>query len=173
MLKIKHLVATSLLVMSSVYAADGQVNFNGELHSDTCNITNAIGGNVNIILPNISANNFPSGSERAGQTAFDINLANCTDETGVSISFTGDANQVNANTGLFKNISQNNPATNIEVAVYDSTDTLVKAQGAASESVNIVSGNATIPMTVYYQATAAGVTAGSVIATGGINLVYR
>jgi len=174
MLKIKYLaVAASLLAVSSAYAADAQINFTGEIQSNTCDITNAAGGNVNVILPNISASNFSTGTEKAGQTAFDIILENCTDNTPVAVRFVGTSNQIDTASGLFKNISTEQPALNVGVAVYDSTGTLIKAAGNSSAQVNITAGTATIPLTAYYQATAPGVTAGKVAATGGIELVYN
>lgn len=177
MLKIKYLaVAASLMAVSSAYAADGQINFTGEIVANTCTIAN--GGNVDVTLPKISANHFTAGTERAGQTAFQIALSDCTPASGtVAVRFTGDGTQVDTITGLFKNNSKDAaPAENVAVAVYDSTDTLIKTAGNSSAAVNVATdGTASIPLTAWYQATTAGtpVTVGPVTATGGIELVYN
>jgi len=179
MLKVKYLAAVSLLAMAAANtatAADGTINFTGEIVANTCTIAN--NGNVTVALPKISANHFTAGTERAGQTAFNIALSDCTPAEGtVAVRFTGDATQIDTISGLFKNNSTDaTPAKNVAVAVYDSADTLIKTAGNSSAPVNVAAdGTASIPLTAWYQATTAGtpVTVGPVTATGGIELVYN
>lgn len=174
MLKIKYLAAASLMVISSANAADGVINFTGEIAANTCTIAN--NGNVTVALPKISANNFTGGTERAGQTAFTVVLSDCTPASGtVAVRFTGDSTQIDTISGLFKNNSTAPiPAENVAIAVYDSADTLIKTAANSSAAVNVAAdGTASIPLTAWYQATGTAVTIGPVSATGGIELVYN
>ncbi len=177
MLKLKYLaIATSLLAVSSVYAENAQIQFTGEIVSNTCTIgTN--NEDVVVALPKISVNNFNATTQRAGQTAFNIDLSDCTPATGtVAVRFTGTASQIDTTTGLFKNTSTDTTPAVVGVAVYDSTDTLIKTAGNSSAAVPVATdGTATIPLTAWYQAvdSATAVTVGPVTATGGIELVYN
>lgn len=62
------------------------------------------------------------------------------------------------------------------IAVYDANDAWVKAaNNDSTPPVDIVAGTGTtvIPLTAWYQSTAAAVTAGTVKATGAIEIIYQ
>ncbi|KEY57728.1 fimbrial protein [Serratia sp. DD3] len=174
MKKLKPIVALSLLFMSSAYAADGTINFTGEIVANTCTISTG-SGTVSVVLPTISTSNFNDIGSRAGQTAFTINLTGCTPASGsVAVRFTGTGTQVDPTTGLFLPAAASE-ARGVGIAVYDSTDTHIKTAGnnSAFQTINTTSGTASIPLTAWYQQYQASITAGNLTATGAIELVYR
>lgn len=178
MSKLKLLATASLLFMiTAANAQDGTITFTGEIVSNTCTITTG-GGNVAVTLPTISQNNFTTDT-KAGQTAFTIDLASCNPASGsVGVRFVGTSTQIDTASGFFKNADEGtaNGAANVSVGVYDSTDTLIKTAGNSSAVVAIdtTDGSASIPLTAWYtKSGTAAVTAGTLQATGGIELVYQ
>lgn len=87
--------------------------------------------------------------------------------------FTGSTSQVDTTTGLFLN--NTGTAKDVGIAVYDADDKWVKAaDNASTPPVDIVAGGTTtIPLTAWYQSTADTVTAGTVLASGDIEIVYQ
>lgn len=181
MSKLKFLATASLLFMiTAANAQDGTITFTGEIVSNTCKITTG-GGDVTVTLPRISQNNFTADA-RAGQTAFTIDLEDCTPASGsVGVRFVGTSTQIDTASGFFKNTDEGTAdgAANVSVGVYDSTDTLIKTAGNSSAVVAIdtTGGTASIPLTAWYTKSdpngSAVVTAGSLQAAGGIELVYQ
>lgn len=171
---LKKIAAFSLIAMSTAYAADGTINFSGEIVSNTCTITTG-GGNVTVALPTISANNFSTVGSRAGQTAFTVDLTDCTPASGsVAVRFTGTGTQIDPTTGVFLP-SAESTEKGVAVAVYDSTDMQIKTAGNSSvfEPIDTETGTASIPLTAWYQQYQETVTPGNLTATGGIELVYQ
>lgn len=174
--RIVHYVGlAALIIAASTHGADGTITFTGEIVASNCTIPTA---DTTVTLPKISTGAFGAAGTRAGQKAFQLALT-CTDgATGakkVSVRFTGDDSQVDPTTGLFL-LDATSTAKDVGIAVYDANDEWVKAaNNDSTPPVDIVSGTGTtvIPLTAWYQSTAASVTAGTVKASGSIEIVYQ
>ncbi|MBY5924134.1 MULTISPECIES: fimbrial protein [unclassified Halomonas] len=165
----------ALFSACSAQAADGTITFNGEIVAANCTIPTA---DTSVTLPTVSTSAFGAAGTRAGQKAFQLALTCTAGTTGaqkVAVRFTGDDSQVDPTTGLFL-LDATSTAQNVGIAVYDANDDWVKAaNNASTPAVDIVAGSGTtlIPLTAWYQSTAAAVTAGTVNATGAIEIVYE
>ncbi|MGQ7247853.1 fimbrial protein [Halomonas sp. V046] len=169
-------IAATSLLSTFAESSDGTIKFTGKIVAANCTIPTS---ETTVSLPTVSTSAFSGAGSRAGQKAFTIPLT-CTPVTGgadntVSIRFVGDGTQVDPATGLFK-LDAASTATNVGIAVYDANDGLVKAaDNDSTPAVAMLAGDAKtiIPLTAWYQATAAAVTAGSVNASGTVELVYH
>ena len=122
-LLISALSAAALsLIAGTASAANGTVNFNGEVVASTCAVANADGsGAITVTLPKITATQL-NGVEgkRAGETLFNIDLTNCTPASGqVGVRFVGTPAQIDQVRGLFTNTGT---AANVGVGVWDQLD---------------------------------------------------
>ncbi|MBN8413295.1 type 1 fimbrial protein [Halomonas denitrificans] len=168
-------LAALLVTGLNAQAADGTITFNGEIVAANCTIPTA---DTSVTLPKISTGAFGAAGTRAGQKAFQLALTCTAGTTGaqkVSVRFTGDDSQVDPTTGLFL-LDATSTAKNVGIAVYDANDAWVKAaNNDSTPPVDIVAGTGTtvIPLTAWYQSTAAAVTAGTVKATGAIEIIYQ
>jgi major type 1 subunit fimbrin (pilin) len=166
--------AALALAAGTASAANGTINFNGEVVSNTCTVSNADGsGAINVTLPRISTTMFTGNGTRAGQTYFTIDLTGCTPASGqVGVRFVGTASQLDLVRGLFVNTGT---AGNVEVGVYDLADAQLKpAQGAGGfTTIDTTTGAAQIPLNAYYVATGAAVAPGTVKSTGAFELEYK
>ena len=165
-----------LLAGTSAQAADGTISFTGEIVAANCTIPTAA---TTVTLPKVSTSAFGASGTRAGQKAFVLDLTCAAGATGrnkVSVRFTGDATQVDPTTGLFLNKTGSGKAKDVGIAVYDANDVMVAAaNNASTPPVDIVVGTGTthIPLSAWYQSSAATVTAGTVEASGNIEIVYQ
>ena len=164
-----------LLAGTSTQAADGTISFTGEIVAANCTIPTAA---TTVTLPKVSTSAFGASGTRAGQKAFQLVLkcaAGATGRNKVSVRFTGDDTQVDPVTGLFL-LTSDSTAKDVGIAVYDANDDWVKAaDNDSTPPVDIVAGDDTtvISLSAWYQSTAATVTAGTVKASGNIEIVYQ
>ncbi|MEJ8856040.1 fimbrial protein [Variovorax robiniae] len=174
-LLISVLGTTLALVAGTASAANGTVNFNGEVVASTCAVANADGtGAINVTLPKITASQLNGGEgKRAGQTLFTIDLADCVPASGqVGVRFVGNAAQLDQVRGLFKNTGS---ASNVEVGVWDQLDTQLRpAENTGGfTAIDTGTGAASIPLNAYYVSTGSAVGAGTVTSSGSFELEYK
>ena len=140
-------------------AADGTINFTGQVTAQTCTINgNGTGTkNFTVTLPTVSASALPTAGSVAGRTQFNIALSACTPSTGnvaayfePGTSVAADGNLLNQSTG---------GAANVEFQLLN-TDLSVIVAGAPaatqnSKKVALNSGAASLVYYSQYYATAA------------------
>ncbi|OWY28692.1 fimbrial protein [Herbaspirillum robiniae] len=155
-------------------AADLTINFTGNITDQTCTISNATGGALNVAMPSVSASQFKAVGDVGGATPFQVTLTNCpATVTKVAGLFELGPN-VDTTTGNLKIATATaGKAANVQVQLLDSTGAKVRADGGKTPSVNISSGGATINMFSQYYATAATVTAGKTDTSVGFTVVYN
>ena len=160
-------IAASLSVVSSLaMASDNTITFQGEVTDETCSVT--VNGNDAapvVLLPTVSASALAAVADIAGQATFDVGVTGCTGVTGVTdISTVFVGNQVTS----AGNLGNTGTATNVDVQIVDTTDTVIdftsgfKATGDLS--AGLTDGSATATYTAQYYATGAA-TAGTVQAS--------
>jgi len=147
-------------------AADGTINFYGELTSQTCTIlvngvaTPAVAA---VTLPTVSTASLTSAGQTSGATGFNIELANCTWHNKTAAAFFESGSTVDPFNGNLKNTSLGG-ATNVELQLLDGANGSAIMAGNTNQITNTTrydfgaTGSATMPYAVQYYAT--GVTTG-------------
>lgn len=167
------LIATGLAASQGALAADGTINFSGELTETTCTVVSA-DKNLTVTLPRVASNSLQTQGQTNGLTAFTINLEGCSaSSTNARVYFEPRPNLVNTegrviNTGT---------ATNVDIQLLDSDSTAVidarKNSGLQNTQYQTFTG-ATGSLNYYaqYYATAAA-TAGTVTGQVQYSVEYQ
>lgn len=165
----------STVIMPAVYAADGTINFNGELTSQTCTTTINGGTNVaSVKLPTLSTGSLKTPGAIAGATNFTIELSACTGTIATAAAFFETGGGVD---GVTKNVrNASGTATGVQFQLIDSKGAVIKAgdtsQVANTARTTVTSGTAVLPYAVQYVATAES-TAGTVIGSVTYSINYQ
>ena len=159
----------------SAMANTGTITFNGELTSNTCNVSvNGGSANDTVILPTVSEGVLGSAGKTAGQTQFALELSGCTGSLQTASAYFEAGTGVNSDGRLVNT----GTAQNVDLQLRDSSNggAVIKAgsteQVANAGYVTLASGAASLPYTAeYYSTDVAG--AGSVIASVTYNIQYK
>lgn len=176
-------LAIALLVSAAgaqfANAADGTINFNGELVSQTCTI--AVNGVVSpavatVTLPTISTGRLTAAGQTEGRTGFNIQLSNCVGTATTAAAFFNAGSTVDPVSGNLKNMTGS--ATNVQLQLVDQQGGLAIKAGNTNQITQTTrntidgTGAANMPYAVQYFATgAAG--AGTVVSSVTYNVDYQ
>lgn len=165
-------IASVFAVMApAAQASDGTLNFTGNITANSC-VINANSPNLTVALGDVPASALASASQRAGQTPFQITLTGCTGgATKVAAKFeSGIADQTTGHLPL----DATSTATNVEVAIFDATDTDNQFGQAPAPSAyqTLNGGAATLTYNAWYVATGAA-TVGTANANATYTLSYQ
>lgn len=162
---IKIYAFSILLPLSGAQAAaNGNVNFEGMVVNQTCNATiNGDSSGTFVTLPKVQTSLLSKPGETAGQTSFNIEVANCLatnpSNSGMIKAFFEKYNTKGYNLdseGRLTSLAANS-AKNVVLELVDGTSNTPISVGSqnqiTSDYVNISSGNAKIPYAVRYYAT--------------------
>lgn len=153
-------------------AADGEVLIIGEITANTCDITTGNAGLHTVALPTVMARTLNADGKTAGRTPFNVQLDNCSPDSGnVALYFEPGVNTDMA-VGRLKNTGT---AANVQVSLLNESMELIELDqpfsGQNSQTVPIVTGSATLNYFAEYYATgAAG--AGTVDTSTSFSIVY-
>lgn len=173
----KNIIAAALVasaVMSaSALAADGTVNFNGNITDEVCTVTPGTKDQT-VDMRTWGTNAFPSAGATVTGTDFKVILTDCpasVAQKGVAISFDGIAN--NGDTAVLA-LSDDSTATNVGIQISDSNNKVVKLREDSSKYA-IQEGSVlnTLTFTARYISTAATVTAGTANAVAQFSINYQ
>lgn len=157
-------VIASACFASSAMAADGTINFEGELVATTCDIT--VDGQPSpamVTLPTVSVATLAAAGQTTGTTGFTIGLENCqgVTATNTAAAFFENGSTVDFNSyNLINTAAAATAATNVQLQLLDQqTGTKIKV-GNSDQTVNttrfdISSGSTVLPYSVEYYATGA------------------
>ncbi|WP_028222299.1 fimbrial protein [Paraburkholderia oxyphila] len=175
------LVAATGLAATAAHAAGpatngGIVTINGELTSNTCDVSgNGQGNNFTVTLPTLSASELAAAGSVAGSTGFNIALTNCTPDSGSVHTFW----EYGANTLSDGNLLNNGTAANVEVQLVDYNSGMKvidasKADGSQnSQAIAIASGKANLQYAAQYISPTGNAGAGSVTTNVTYSMVYQ
>lgn len=164
-------VAALVLTSSAAHAADGTLNFTGNITANTC-VINASAPDLTIALGDVPASALATPGQRAGEAAFQMVLSGCTGgSTKVAAKF--ESGIVDAATGHLP-LDATSTARNVQVAVYDATDVDNKfgQEPPASAYQTLSGGAATLNYNGWYVATGAA-TVGTANANATYTLSYQ
>lgn len=177
--KLVPAVIAAALMSNAAYAADGTINFAGELIDQTCTIE--IDGKVapvaaTVTLPTVSTGLLTTSGNTAGRTNFEIELSNCT-AGGKARAFFESGATVDPISGQ---LYVTGGATNVRLQLLDNSagagGAVIKAgdtnQLGSTTAVNIMGGIAVLPYAVEYVATGAA-TAGIVNSSVTYSIDYE
>lgn len=164
----KIFVATVLSTASAgAFAYDAQVNFNGEVLAQTCEINGAVtGANIDVVLDTIGVNALANAGDWAGNKKFTIQLTNCTAAT-TTVKWEQMIN-VDSATGALKNTAVGGSSALIRVLNAD----LSPVDMAADPGRTITGPTAALDYYAQYYAATGPATPGLVTTFGYITLVY-
>jgi major type 1 subunit fimbrin (pilin) len=176
-------LAIAVLVSASgvqfANAADGTINFNGELVNQTCTI--AVDGVVSpavatVTLPTISTGLLTAAGQVEGQTGFNIQLTNCVGTATTAAAFFNSGATVDPISGNLKNMTGS--ARNVQLQLVDQQSGTVIQAGNTNQITNTTrntidgTGAANMPYAVQYFATDA-TTPGTVVSSVTYNVDYQ
>ena len=157
-MKLLYLVSSIGLVAlsSSVFAADGTVNFTGSITANTCTIDGSTGAATKTVdLGSVPASALSAVGQTAGNKAFSFVLTGCS--AGAAKVAARFESLVASPTGYLAltNAGQAGVAQNVQVGIYDAAGTLQPVNGTVPTTsyVDVTSGNATLNYTAAYYAT--------------------
>ncbi len=109
--------ALSVSAFSAVHAADGTINFKGNVTDNTCTVNNPTSGTaLNVVLPDVSTKSLAAKGAVAGRTPFAITLESC-DGASVNASFQI-GSDVDPLTGRLKNATADG-AKNVQIQLVN------------------------------------------------------
>lgn len=164
--------SATVLTSFSALAADGTVNFTGEISSQTCTIDgNATGATTkSVTLPRVSASSLGAVGQTAGRTAFSLALTGCTGSSALVRFEQGST--VDAATGNL--INQTTTGSNVQIQLLNAAFAPINLQtNANSLSTAITANAATINFYAQYVAANAVATAGQVTSSVQFSMDYN
>lgn len=167
----KLLLVVSLGCSSTLYAADGTINFTGNITDTACKVDPG-SANQTVNLGTVSTSALETAGTTASPTRFSIVLSDCpASVTSAHVRFDGPASPANHQV-LALNSGQT--ATNVGVALYEADSNTMIPVGEQSKSVNLTAeSNNTLHYFAKYYATADKVTAGTANSTTAFTIVYN
>lgn len=169
----KHIIAAaiSLPLAFSAAAADGTINFTGNITDAACTV-NASSSSQTVNLGTISSKTFSDAGVAASPVLFSIVLESCPESVSTaSVTFDGVINTTNSN---LLALSSGSTATGIGVGIYesDSSTLIPMTTHSAAKTLSSTDSN-TLNFVAKYVATSSAVTAGSANAATDFTIVYN
>ncbi|UGB45833.1 type 1 fimbrial protein [Frateuria edaphi] len=161
---------------NAAHAVDGTINFSGTISGSTCTVqVNGAAGPATVTLPTVSTAALSAAGNTAGQTAFAINLSACSGAATKASTYFENGPNVNAS-GRLVNTAVS-PASNVEVQLVNSDNSVITAGSAAPTSgagVATISASKTATLNYfarYYATGAAG--SGAVASSVQFSVIYQ
>ncbi|MGL5387211.1 MAG: fimbrial protein [Serratia sp. (in: enterobacteria)] len=173
----KNLIAVAVLASSafaiSAFAADGQVNFTGEIIDAACQVVNSPSNPLDVVLGKVAKTAFTGTGSTAAATKFTLQLTNCP-ATVSTASVKFDGTSVNGDTTLLALTQESGVATGVGIQLADASNSVLPLY-TASMAYPLQSGSVTnnLDFVARYIATAATVTAGPANSMASFTVNYN
>jgi major type 1 subunit fimbrin (pilin) len=123
-------LATSAFGAASAFAADGQVNFTGEITDTTCKVANAPATPLTVNLGKVARTAFVAAGDTSSATKFTLELKDCpTGLTTVNVKF--DGTSVSGKPGILALTTGG--ATGVGIQLADDTGTVLPLYTASKD----------------------------------------
>lgn len=172
------LVAAVSIFAGHAYAADGTINFQGQLTATTCTVVvNDQASPVTVTLPTVSTSQLTTAGQTTGQTGFNIQLTACSGTSTTASAFFNNDSNVDPTTFNLKNTATGG-AQQVQLQLYDAQNGNAIKVGdtsqltATSQIALNATGTTTLPYGVQYYATGA-TTPGIVTGQTTFNINYN
>ncbi|WP_410209491.1 fimbrial protein [Aquirhabdus sp.] len=172
-------LGTAALLPINAQAADGLINFVGQITAQTCTISGNGGGkDFTVTLPTVSVQTLPAVGSWAGRTPFNIALSGCSPATGNVATYFEPGVSTDLTTGYLKNDTGTGQATNVQLQLLNDDTTGLQLNQAkngtnGSKTVALNAGAATLNYFVQYTAVGGAATAGKVASRTNYTIVYN
>ncbi|WP_380182294.1 fimbrial protein [Kalamiella sp. sgz302252] len=154
-----------------------EVLFQGVYTDETCVVSINGGSNIETVtLPTLAVSALSSAGDEAGAKDFAIALKDCPADRKVSVTFISNLAQADAATGNLVNASGENYSKNVQIRLRKEDGSQIAIDNAESGQEYFIPATGEEVSHDYsagYYAKTSGVTAGSVKAVAGIQLVYK
>lgn len=173
---VASILAVSLISLFSVaQAADGTVNFVGEIIADACQV-DAGSQNLTVNLGKVAATSFGAAGAKSSPTAYQIKLSQCpASATGVTIKYDGLSDT--GNTDLLKLdpvAAPGTAASGVGIEIADSAGNTIPLHSNSSVfTINSADNTAVLDFVARYVSTAATVTPGVANGTSQFTINYQ
>lgn len=163
------LAAAAVMSSVSAFAADGQINFTGEITDTACEVVNTVSSPLAVTLGKVSKSAFVGAGSTAAATRFTLKLSGCPDGLNTaSVKFDGTSvagdNSVLALTA--------GGAAGVGIQLSDSNQNKLPLN-TDSASYSVTDGSASMDFVARYVATSATVTAGAANAVANFTINYN
>lgn len=165
------LSVAAIIYTGTGYAADGNINFTGEVIGNACTITGSSGSNVSVELGQVATSSFSKAGDTAAPTKFSIGLSKCTSVDSAQVSFDGTQDRTNNN--LIKLSTATGAATGVGIGIYEADSTTAIPLYTKSAPVTVTGGSANFNFVAKYVATSSTVTAGPANASATFTVIYK
>ena len=165
------LVLASSAISFHTFAADGTVNFTGNITNAGCSVASDSLSKT-VALGNVSSSALTTAGNTAGAHLFTINLTDCPEDPSAHVRFDGTTNASNSSILALTDAGQEGTATNVGVALYESDSTTPIIIGVPSSTINMTEGSNSLNFYAKYYATGAA-TAGTATSTATFTVVYQ
>ncbi|UJD79349.1 type 1 fimbrial protein [Serratia rubidaea] len=172
----KTLIAMAILgsaaFISAAQAADGTINFTGNITDAACTVTPASASQT-VALGTVNSGAFAAAGDTASPTKFGITLTSCpATVTTASVKFDGPTDAANSN--LLALTSATGVATGVGVGIYEeNATTLIPVSSTSVSKTLSTTTDTTFNFIAKYVATAAAVTAGPANAVSDFTISYN
>lgn len=173
----KNLIAVAVLASSafgiSAFAADGQVNFTGEIIDAGCTVVNTPANPLEVKLGKVARSAFTQAGDTAAPTGFTLQLTNCPATVSTaSVKFDGTA--VNGDNSVLALTQDAGVATGVGIQLSDASQTVLPLY-TASTAYPLQSGSATnnLDFVARYVSTSNTVTAGPANSMASFTINYN
>ncbi|MGO4744693.1 fimbrial protein [Serratia quinivorans] len=173
----KNLIAAaiataSILSAASAFAADGQVNFNGEIIDAACTVVNDMSNPLTVTLGQVSKTSFKQAGDTAAATSFTLQLKDCpTTVTKASVKFDGTA--ANGDNKVLALTQETGVATGVGIQLTDSSQSVLPLYTASASYPLVSTGVNNLDFVARYVSNAATVTAGPANSVASFTVIYN
>lgn len=172
----RNLVAMAVVLTaasaSSAFAADGTVNFTGQILDQACTVSVGTNNTLDVNLGKVAKTAFPNVGDKAAATKFTIKLTSCPAAlTSATVKFDGITDSTN--NSYLAITSGSGVATGVAIALYDATQSLVPMLTASSVYQLSSTSDNNLDFFARYISTKSAVTAGPANAVSTFTIVYN
>ncbi|HHR1267922.1 TPA: fimbrial protein [Klebsiella oxytoca] len=174
MKKSLYFIGFSALLSSSLFAADGKINFTGTVIDSACTVTNSESSPLSVNLGKVAKNAFSGAGSTAAPTKFTIQLKDCPD-TVSSATVKFDGTPFDGDNSVLALTSEDGVATGVGVQISDSSQKVLPLSQASSQyALTTTTDNINnLEFVARYVATSATITAGPANANASFTINYN
>lgn len=165
------ITAVSIMAASSAFAADGQVNFIGQIIDTGCDVVNTPSNPLLVTLGAVYNTAFQSPGDTAAATDFTLKLTGCpATVTSAQVKFDGVAD--NGNNRILRLTQDTGVATGVGIQLSDTSNDVLPLY-TASTAYPLVVGDNDLNFVARYVATSIPVGMGPANAVATFTLIYN
>lgn len=162
----------AVLSASSAFAADGQVNFKGEIIDSACTVVNSVSSPLDVTLGQVAKTAFTGAGSTAAATGFTLQLKDCpATVSSATVKFDGAA--VSGDNSVLALTDEAGVATGVGIQLSDASNTVLPLFTASSAYPLSSTETNDLNFVARYIATSATVTAGPANSVASFTVNYN